>query len=638
LRVPAAGGAVSQRAAVLAVAAWLVTAAASAETPSERLWQAARDGDAAALGALLDAGADPDAEFRQGGTALLFAAQRGHAEAVRLLLARGADVNARETLNNTTALHFGISYPEVVRALVEKGADVNAHDLQADQAPLWWAVAKRQAVSASLILASGRVDARNLGNALEMAERIKNPEIAAAIRAALAKAGTVASWPQFRGRGASGVADGEKPPVRWSTGGPAGEPAVNVRWTTAIPGLGHSSPVVWGDRLFVTTAVSAQPATDLRAASPMESAADMSVHTLKVYALDRQTGAVLWEKTAWSGVPRTKRHPKNSFASATPATDGRHLVVLFGSHGLFCFDLDGNLLWQKDLGLFDTGFFFDPEYQWGDASSPVLFRDSVILQSDRQKDSFLAAFSLSDGTLRWRTARDELPSWGSPTLFEGPDGGAELVTNGIRGIRGYDPATGKELWHLATENSMIAGSTPVVALGDLFVVGNGYRPLKPIYAIRRGVRGEIAMGEEGASPSMAWSRKAGGPYYITPLAYGEHLYVLTESGVLTLYYARTGEEIYRKRVGDKGATFSASPVAADGRLYLASEDGDVYVVKAGIEYQLEAVNPVGELMMATPAIADGMIYIRTRQHVFGIGAAPAATTPAAPAVVAPAQP
>jgi outer membrane protein assembly factor BamB len=600
--VRSARSALFPRAAALAAAVLLATFA-SAEDSRERLWQAAREGDAVAVEALLDAGVNPDVEFRQGGTALIFAAQRGHAKVVQLLLARGANPNARETLNNTTVLHFGISHPEVVKLLVEHGADVNARDLQAGQSPLWWAVTKRQPASAGVLLASGKVEARGLRDALAAAERSKSPELAAEIRAALAKAEVVPNWPQFRGRAASGVADGEKPPTRWSVGGPAGEPPVNVRWKTEIPGLGHSSPVVWGDRLFVTTAVNSQPA------------ADLPVHAFKIYALDRRTGAVLWEKTVHSGVPKTRRSSRSSFASATPVTDGQKLVVLFGSQGLFCLDLDGNLLWQKDLGIFDGGSLADPEYPWGDASSPVLFRDTVIVQCDRQQDSFVAAYSLADGSVRWRTARDEPPSSGTPTLFQGPDG-AELVTNGIRRIRSYDPATGKELWHLETGSSMIAGSTPVVALGDLFIVGNGYRPLQPLYAIRRDARGEIA----------AWSHKSGGPGYITPLVYGEHLYVLTESGVLTLYYARTGEEIYHQRVGDKGAAFSASPVAADGHLYLVSEDGDIYVVRAGIEYQLVAVNHAGEPVMATPAIVDGMIYIRTRRHVLGIGA----TTPPAP--------
>lgn len=635
LSVPAARSATFPRAVALAIIAWLTTFAAVAQDPSEQLWQAAKEGDAATVGALLDSGVDPDVEFRRGGTALLFAAQRGQTEVVRLLLARGANPNACETLNNTTAIHFGISRPEIVRLLVEHGADVNTRELQTGQAPLGWAVNKKQTESARVLLASGRIESRPLEEALAAAERLKNAELAAEIRVALTKAQVVPNWPQFRGRGASGVAEGAKPPIRWSAGGPAGEPAVNIRWKTEIPGLGHSSPVVWGDRLFVTTAVSSQPTTDLRIASPMESAADMSVHTLKVYALDRRTGAVLWEKTVYSGVPRTKRHPKNSFASATPATDGRYLVVLFGSHGLFCFDLEGNLLWQKDLGLFDAGFFQFIEYQWGDASSPVLFQDTVIVQCDRQKDSFLAAYSLADGSLRWRTARDELPSWGTPTLFKGSDG-AELVTNGVQGIRGYDASTGKELWHLPTGNSMISGSTPVVsAVGDLFIIGNGYRPLKPLYAIRRGTRGAITLEESGSSPAVAWSRKSGGPYYITPLVHGEHLFVLTENGVLTLYYVLDGEVIYRQRVGDKGATFSASPVTADGHIYLASEDGDIYVVKTGIEYQLVAVNPVGELIMATPAIVDDMIYVRTRRHVLGIGSTPPAAPAAAPA---PAQP
>jgi outer membrane protein assembly factor BamB len=585
--------------------------------PQERLWAAARQGDVAAVKALLDAGVDPDAEFREGGTALLFAAQRGHAGVVELLLERGADVHGKEHLNDWTALHFGIAYPEVVRILVARGADVDAREAQSNHASLWWAVVRRQPESARILLDSGRLGALALEDGLEAAEATGQAELAAAIRAALAKADTAAKWPQFRGPRAAGVADGEALPLTWDA-----EKGVNVRWQTPIPGLGHSSPVVWGDRLFVTTAVSSNPETDLRAGSPMESAADMSPHAFKVYCLDRHTGKVLWERTAWEGVPRTKRNPKNSFASPTPVTDGRHLVAMFGSHGLYGYDLDGKLLWKKDLGVLDSGFFFDPAYQWGDASSPVIWRDTVILQADLQKGSFLAAFALADGVQRWRTERDELPAWATPTIYEGP-GRPEIVTNGIRQVRGYDPDTGKELWHLATDNSKVAAATPVVS-PDLFLVGNGYRPLKPLYAIRPGASGDISLGDATSNASVLWSKRSGGPYYVTPLLYRDHLYVLSEPGILTVYYAKTGEEIYRHRVGDSGATFSASPVAADGHLFLAGEDGRVYVVKAGIEYQLEAANPVGELTMATPAIAGGMLYVRTRHRVLGIGATPPA--------------
>jgi outer membrane protein assembly factor BamB len=590
----------------------------AAEAP-DRLWEAARQGDAAAVKGLLDGGVDPNAEFREGGTALLFASQRGHAEVVKLLLERGANVRAREHVNDWTALHFGINYPEVVRVLVARGADVNAPEASSNHAPLWWAVMSRRPESARALLDSGRVEALALKDGLAAAETTRQPELASAIRATLAKSAEVAKWPQFRGSAAAGIADGEAPPLTWNA-----EQRANVRWQTPIPGLGHSSPVVWGDRLFITTAVSASPKTDLRPASPMESAADMSPHALKVYCLDRHTGKILWERTAYEGVPRTKRSPKNSFASATPVTDGRHLVAMFGSHGLYCYDLDGKLLWKKDLGVLDAGFFFDPAYQWGDASSPVIWRDTVILQVDVQKGSYLAAFALADGSQRWRTERDELPAWATPTIYEGP-GRPEIVTNGNKQIRGYDPDTGKELWHLVTGNSMIAAATPVVS-PDLFLVGNGYRPLKPIYAIRPGASGDLSLGDASSNASVPWSKRSGGSFYITPLLYREHLYMLNETGVLTVYYARTGEEIYRHRVGDSGATFSASPVAADGNLFLAGEDGNVYVLKSGLEYQLVAANPVGELAMATPAIAGGMLYVRTRHQVLGIGkpgAAPA---------------
>ncbi|HTQ81423.1 MAG TPA: PQQ-binding-like beta-propeller repeat protein, partial [Thermoanaerobaculia bacterium] len=282
--------------------------------------------------------------------------------------------------------------------------------------------------------------------------------------------------------------------------------------------------------------------------------------------------------------------------------------------------LDGKLLWKQDLGVLDTGFFYDPDYQWADASSPVLYKDTVILQCDLQKGSFLAAFDLATGKRRWTTAREELPSWGTPTIVHGPSR-TELVTNGIQQIRGYDPETGKELWHLKTGNSMIAAATPVYRSG-LIVVGNGYQPMKPLYAIRPGARGDISLGDAESSAAVAWSRKSGGPYYTTPLLYGDHLYVLSEGGVLANYYARTGELIYQQRVGGEGGTFSASPVAADGYLYLASEEGDVYVIKDGIEYQQVAVNPVGELVIATPAIAGHAVYIRTRHAVLGFGDVP----------------
>ena len=421
------------------------------------------------------------------------------------------------------------------------------------------------------------------------------------------------NWPSFRGPRASGIADGQKPPVKWDV-----PQSVNVAWKTPIPGLAHSGPVVWGDRIFVTTAISSDPKAKFRWGlyGDVEPSEDLSKHTWKVYCLDRKTGKILWEQTAHEGIPRTKRHPKNSQASATPATDGKHVVASFGSQGLYVYDTSGKLLWKKDLGTLNAGWFFDPDFEWGAASSPVIYKNTVIVQCDIQKNSFLAAFDLKDGREVWRTARPEIPSWGTPTVWEGK-GGPQVITNGTKAVRGYDPETGKQLWQLSP-NSEVTATTPVGA-NDLIFIANGYPPIQPIYAIRPSARGDISLkdGQE-SSEHVAWSKKRGGPYMPTALVYGEHLYLCSNNGILSCYRAATGERVYQQRISEKGGSHSASPVAADGRIYFASEDGDVHVVKAGPEFERLATNPVGEVMMATPAIAPGMIVLRTEHQVIAV--------------------
>src|SRR5712692_5412961 len=222
-----------------------------------------------------------------------------------------------------------------------------------------------------------------------------------------------ADWPQFRGPGASGVGDGTKPPVHWDAAKGA-----NIVWTAEIPGLANSSPVVWGDRVFVTTAISSDAKQTFRTGlyGDTDPVADTSPHKWKVLALDKKTGKILWEQTAHEGVPKTKRHPKSSQASPSPVTDGTVVIAYFGSEGLYVYSTDGKLLWTKDLGVQNAGWFFDPDSEWGAASSPVIYQRSVIVQCDRQKDSFIAAFDLKDGKELWRTARAELPTWGTPTI------------------------------------------------------------------------------------------------------------------------------------------------------------------------------------------------------------------------------
>jgi outer membrane protein assembly factor BamB len=314
---------------------------------------------------------------------------------------------------------------------------------------------------------------------------------------------------------------------------------------------------------------------------------------------------------------------KATHANSTPATDGEHVVALFGSAGLYCYGVDGELMWKQDLGVLDAGWFYDPSYQWEYGASPILYKNLVIVQADVQKGSFIAAYDLADGRQVWRTERDEIPSWATPSVFESGKR-PELVTNATRQVRGYDPATGKELWRLAG-NSEIVTPTPIAAHGLAYVT-SGYAPIQPIYAIRLGAAsGDITLPEgKEASDAIAWRKMRGGPYMPTPIVVGDHLYTCSNNGILTAYDAKTGAQVYRERIaGTKSVAFTASPVAAGGNLYFPSEDGEVYVVKAGPKFELLATNPMGEVLMATPAIVDGTILVRGRHHLFAIGEAKA---------------
>ena len=421
-------------------------------------------------------------------------------------------------------------------------------------------------------------------------------------------------WPAFRGLNATGVADGKPTPAAWDVA--KGE---NVLWKTPIPGVSVSSPIVWGDRVFVSTAVSSDPKQSLRSGQygDVEPISDSSKHSWRLYALDRATGKVVWERIAYEGVPKTKRHPKSSQASPTPVTDGRYVIVSFGSEGLYAYDFAGKLVWKRDLGVLNSGWFYDPDYEWGLGSSPIIWKNMVIVQCDIQKNSFIAAFDVATGKPVWRTDRDEIPSWSTPSIFE-VDGKAELVTQATTFTRGYDPASGKELWRFSG-NSEIAIPTPIVGGGLVFIV-NGYRSIQPIRAIRPGASGDITLkGEETTNASIAWSTRLGGSYIPTPIIYGNILYVLRDAGILTAYDIATGTRHYQERIAAASGGFTASPVAADGKLYLTSEDGDVYVVRAGAKYELLGKSPVGEVILASPAISNGVLFFRGVKHVIAIG-------------------
>ena len=351
-------------------------------------------------------------------------------------------------------------------------------------------------------------------------------------------ASTTNNWPSFRGPQASGVADGQNLPDRWD--GVSGE---NVKWKTFIPGLAHSSPVIWENRLYVTTAISSLPNATFKHGlyGEGDASTDFSIHQWKVYCLDKRSGKVMWERIAYEGVPKQKRHVKSTYASSTPVTDGRYVVAFFGSQGLYCYDSNGKLLWKRDLGKLDLGAYDVPEYEWGTASSPIIYENKVIVQCDTQKEDFLLAVDIRTGETVWKAERDELPSWGTPTIYPGPNR-VELVTNASNFIRGYDPETGKELWRLGG-SSKITAPTPVF-YEDLIVVASGRRPEAPIFVVRAGATGNITLGDgRSSSEQVAWSRQQRGPYMPTPLIYGGYLYVLANQGIFDCYELRTGKEL-----------------------------------------------------------------------------------------------
>jgi outer membrane protein assembly factor BamB len=421
------------------------------------------------------------------------------------------------------------------------------------------------------------------------------------------------TWPSFRGREAAGVADGQDLPDRWNPA--TGE---NLLWKTPIPGLGHSSPIVWGDVIFVTTAVGERPGATFKPGlyGDGDASDDRSVHRWIVYAIDARTGRLRWERTAAQGVPRDKRHIKSTYASSSPSTDGRIVVAWFGSQGLYAYDFDGGLRWSVDLGRVDVGAYDVPSYEWGPASSPIIWDGLVIVQCDTQGDSFVIAFNAATGETVWKTGRRELPSWGTPTIVQTPRG-PELVTNGSNFVRGYDPRTGRELWRLGG-SSKITAPTPIFADG-LHIVASGRAPERPVFAVRPGARGDLTLPYGiTRSAAVAWSKTGRGPYMPTPLAYRGLLYVLANNGVFDAYDLVTGREIYRQRLPLVGSGFSASPVAADGKIYLLNEDGEVLVIAAGPRFRHVATNSMGELLMATPAISDGVMYIRGASSLFAI--------------------
>ena len=383
-------------------------------------------------------------------------------------------------------------------------------------------------------------------------------------------------WPRWRGPSGQGVATSGGYPDTWSA-------TENVLWRTPVPGGGNSSPIVWGDHVFLTTAYD-----DGRRVS--------------VLAYRRSDGQLLWETDAPEGPTDRRSHYKNGHASATPSTDGERIYVSFGARGLFALDFDGNILWQRDLGSMAA--------YHGAAGSPLLYKDRIILYQDQFRDSFIAAFDTATGREIWRTPRDASVGWGTPIAIS-VAGHDEVIVNSQRQVQAYDPDRGGELWRCrGTSYEVIP--TPVVGYGMVFCSSGR---AGPTLAIAPGGSGDVS------DTHVAWRSPRGSPFVPSPILYGEQLYMVNDmASIVTSLEARTGEAVWQGRLGvAQREGFSASPVAVDTKVFFTNDEGDTFVLRAGRTFELLHVNHLGERTLASPALVDGRWYIRTDRNLYAIG-------------------
>lgn len=415
-----------------------------------------------------------------------------------------------------------------------------------------------------------------------------------------------ASWPQWRGPSGQGTSDEKNLPTEWSA-------TKNIKWKTPIAGRGHSSPIVWGNKIFLTTAIEGPLVPGAKAVKHMypegeflhpDSVGADHKHQFKVICINRETGKILWEQTAFEGTPYDDRHRKSSFAAATPATDGKYVYAYFGTEGLYAYDMKGKLAWKVDLGKIGT-------VGMGTGTSPILYENLVIVQADEEfgERSFIVGVDKKTGKEVWRTPRKTIEvSWSTPLLVRTAKR-AELITTGNEAIVAYDPATGKELWrHKGVDSNAIPSP---VANSELVFVSAGF-PEKIAMAIAMGGSGDL-------TDKVVWKYAKGTAYVPSPILYGEYLYLTTDRGILTCLDARTGEVKYEGGRVPVPATFTASPIAFEGKILMTSEDGDTFVIKAGPKHEIIGTNTVGEPVYASPAVADGNIFIRGEKSLYCIG-------------------
>jgi outer membrane protein assembly factor BamB len=424
-------------------------------------------------------------------------------------------------------------------------------------------------------------------------------------------------WPRFRGSNGGVAADHPSLPDQWG-------PAQNIVWKIDVPGRSWSSPVIWGDHVFVTTAINTLEAESLLPVASyvsrsnggtmtfMDVSKPSAPHRWVLYDVDLKTGRIRWERVAHTGVPAKSRHLKNSYAAETPVTDGERVYVYFGDVGLFAYDMDGKLLWSRPMDALEmqTGF--------GHAASPVVDDSRVYIVNDNEEQSFIAAYDKRTGVQVWRVDRKEASSWTTPLVWKN-DLRTEIITAATGGVRSYD-VNGRLLWQF-TGMSTFAVPSPLASGGVLYVM-SGYTAsaLRPAYAIRAGATGDISLKPDQTSNEyIIWADRTLGTFHPSPLVYRGCYYVLHDRGFLTCNDPGTGKPIYpRQRISNDTATFTASPWAYNGKVFALSEDGDTFVFQSGPEFKVLGKNSLNEMALATPAVAGGSLVIRTVSKLYRI--------------------
>ncbi|MGD9719793.1 MAG: PQQ-binding-like beta-propeller repeat protein [Pirellulales bacterium] len=424
---------------------------------------------------------------------------------------------------------------------------------------------------------------------------------------ATAIASAADNWPQLRGADAMGFIADSDLPDHWST-------TENVAWKTDLAGRGWSSPVVWGNKIFLTTCVnsgeSEEPKKGLYFGGDRPDPPNTE-HEWKTICLDLLTGRILWEHTAHRGVPTEPIHLKNSYASETPVTDGQRLYVYFGNIGVFCYDLDGKLVWKKEIEPHKMRF------GWGTAASPVLYEDKLFIVNDNDDDAYLLALNARNGDELFRVKRDEKSNWSTPFIWKNSQR-TELITTGTKKNRSYD-LEGRLLWELGGMSS-ITIAVPY-AQGDVLFISSGYvlDKVRPMYAIRPGGAGDITLAaDQTKNDYVIWCNPTAGPYNPTSLLYNDLLYVLYDRGLFGCFDPATGEEVYEKKRIPEGKAFTSSPWAANDKIFCLNEDGLTFVIKAGKEFEILHTNALAEddMCMATPAIVGNRLLIRTAKRLY----------------------